>query len=250
MNLDVIDCHQQTLRFVRAGLHMAYATRDAALQHEACEDLRVLRNKIVKLKAKVAGENAVDDANKLACMQCLLECVINFLQSWILLKQDRPNEAWESLISAQSAMSLCLRAHADGDAWERTFGLVDWLHAVESVAFPPQLFVSSELIHKGKTCNICHADYDKCEHIRGQCYAGTFCTATIHPTGIRAVAIVEEPANKSCRATQLPDKGIHRDAMTWLPVEEKNLLGVVLQAGQIPRERTKERKRLQKRRRG
>jgi len=79
-------------------------------------------------------------------LENLIEAMINELKMWIALKEDNPNEAWDFLINAQSAVRTAIRTHSiaiDLNAEE----YMNRLHLLEKLLFPPQIFSSPSIIN-------------------------------------------------------------------------------------------------------
>ena len=131
---------------------------------------------------------------------------------WILLKEGRPDEAWDELVNAPDGVSNAIRAH---NGFSHLDPHLQTLDAIEHLVFPPQVFMSVGMIVGSQICSICGSEYEDCEHIKGRPYMGRFCTVTLIPAKIDHVSIVEDPANKRCRALKFSVNGGDRNRMTW-----------------------------------
>jgi hypothetical protein len=145
-------------------------------------------------------------------MECSVKAHIAMLQMWLLLKSERPDEAWEHLIAAQSNARFAQRAH---DSFSDHSNISYFLEAIERLVFPQQVFLSAGLIVGREVCSICQDDYHKCGHIVGRAYSGVFCHRILMDSIADHVAIVQEPANKLCRMTHFNVEGGKRNRMTW-----------------------------------
>src|SRR5579859_542919 len=198
-----------------------YITRDNALQRDSCSKLRDL---LVKIKAEKESAKASDDenyANLLLGCECVADALISEIDMWVLLKEGRPDEAWDALVGAQSSSASAIRAHEGFAHIEENLRR---LNTIEDLIFPPQVFLSSGMIVNSQICSICGEDYEDCEHVKGRPYMGQLCSVTLIPSAIDHVSIVDKPANKSCRIVKFSAEGGYRNRMTWVvgPDDRKN----------------------------
>lgn len=190
-----------------------YITRDSGLQKEACTKLRDLVAKVEaeKESAKASGDEKY--ANVLLGCGCVADALISEINMWLLLKEGRPDQAWEALVAAQSDLSSAMKA-------DEGFGGLDdhirRLDAIEHLVFPPQVFLSAGMIVKSQICSICGKEYEDCDHVKGRPYMGRFCTVRLIGAAANHVAVVKEPANKRCRILKFSAEGGYRNRMTWL----------------------------------
>jgi hypothetical protein len=140
-----------------------YITRDSDLQKHACERLRGLLQRTAAEKKAAAEYGDEDYANVLLGCECAADALIHEIKMWLLLKDGRPDEAWDALVAAQSSLSFAIRAHR---GFARLEGTVRRLEVVEDIAFPPQVFLSTGMIVKSQVCSICGGEYEDCEHVR------------------------------------------------------------------------------------
>jgi hypothetical protein len=89
------------------------------------------------------------------------------------------------------------------------------LEDIETLIFPPQVFVSTGCIVKHQTCSICGSEYGECEHLAGRPYFGEFCAIVAGDLEVNHVAIVKNAADKGCRITHFSVAGGERNRMTW-----------------------------------
>jgi len=190
-----------------------YITRDSELQKVACTKLRDLLAQIETEKESARASGNENYANLLLGCNCVADGLISEIEMWLLLKEGRPDQAWDALVAAQSNLSSAMRAHG---GFVRIEDSIRQLDALERLIFPPQVFLSSGMIVKSQICSICGQEYEDCEHVKGRPYMGTFCTVTLIPSAVDHVAIVESPANKRCRIVKFTDAGGSRNRMTWV----------------------------------
>ena len=186
--------------------------RDSELQRKVCENLENVLPKIAQEKKTVIEGNNEDYANLLLGCECVTKSLLNELKMWLLLKQDKPDEAWDRLVSAQMEATSAAKAH---DGFRHLEHHRHRLEIIEKIVFPPQVFVSvGTIVHK-QECSICGGNYVECEHVAGKPYMGEFCCVIVKDAHLDHVSVVENPANKCCRVTSFYVDGGSRNRMTW-----------------------------------
>lgn len=190
-----------------------FITRDSELQEEACAKLRDLRARVEAEKQGAVASSDEDYANLLLGCEYVADALISEIKMWLLLKQGRPDQAWDALVAAQSNVSSAMRAH---DGFAGIDNHVRRLDTIERLIFPPQVFLSTGMIVKSQICSICGNEYEDCGHVKGRPYMGKFCTVRLIPSAVDHVAIVDKPANKQCRILRFSAEGGYRNRMTWL----------------------------------
>jgi hypothetical protein len=131
---------------------------------------------------------------------------------WLLLKGDKPDEAWTNLVTAQMAFADAIKAHPNFDHLQEQ---VERLDSIERLIFPPQAYLSMGTTVLQKICSICQNNYEECDHISGRPYWGELCHTILRHIEVNHVAIVTDPANKLCRAIHFDVPGGYRNTMTW-----------------------------------
>jgi hypothetical protein len=200
-------------KVVEECAHFRFITRDSGLQQGACARLRDLRAKIGAEKESARASADEDYANLLLGCECSADALISELNMWILLKEGRPDQAWDALVAAQSHLSSAMKAH---EGFARVDENIRRLDGIECLIFPPQVFLSSGMIVKSQICSICGNEYEDCDHVKGRPYMGNFCTVTLIPSAVDHVAVVDNPANKRCRVLKFSVDGGYRNRMTWV----------------------------------
>ncbi|QSX35611.1 hypothetical protein [Shewanella sedimentimangrovi] len=186
--------------------------RDSVLQQEVINNLLAFRESIA-LEMATAIENGNEDyANLLLGCGCVTSALVAELKMWLLLKEDKPDAAWDELITAQMASIDAVRAHP-GFAHLAKHNRK--LEAIENLVFPPQVFVSSGMIVGKQECSICGTEYGDCDHLVGRPYMGQFCYIIAKDFSLDHVAIVKHPADKRCRVQHFDVEGGTRNRMTW-----------------------------------
>lgn len=197
---------------VRSAEALLSIARDSELQEQMIGRLTEASATVTGWKRGAVADKRESDANMFLGMECLLRALRTELEMWLMLKRERPEQAWELLIAAQTATSQAMRA-------DLGFSYLDdharRLEAIEAVVFPPQIFLSAGLIVSKSICTICGKDYEDCSHIVGMPYWGEFCFRKLTEVSANHVAIVDDPANKLCRITHVAAEGGKRNRMTW-----------------------------------
>jgi len=186
--------------------------RDSELQQEACENLENVLPKITQEKKTAIGNNNEDYANLLLGCECVAKSLLNELQMWLLLKQEKPEAAWNYLVDAQMEATNAAKAH---DGFRHLEHHRHRLEIIEKIVFPPQVFVSAGVIIHEQECSICGEDYDECEHLAGKPYMGEFCHVLIKHASADHLSMVETPADKRCRVIRCDVENGSRNMMTW-----------------------------------
>ncbi len=197
---------------------LTFITRDKEMQEKATANLKKLLEQTEKIKAEFAANQEEDDANLMLGFKCAIHSLMQQLNMWIELKNNKPDKAWDLLIEAQEAAQGAMRAHS---SFEHLSNYTKRLFALEHLVFPPQVFNSAGFIVDRQECSICKSDYDECLHLVGKAYMGSFCSIILKEVEIDHVSIVESPADKRCRITHFEEGGKRRNRMTW-KFEEKS----------------------------
>ncbi len=187
-------------------------TRDSELQREACARLDGLLSELRTEKQDAITEKDEDFANLLLGFECVANCLRAEITMWLLLKSEKPDEAWDNLVTAQMAAAGAVRAH---QGFAHLLYKNEQLEAIEKLVFPPQVFISAGLIVRRQECSICGEEYGECAHLAGKPYWGEFCCIIARDLEADHVAIVENPADKRCRVQGFGIDGGWRNRMTW-----------------------------------
>jgi len=197
---------------------LCYLVRDAALQREAANRLEDFLRTSDRLKEGASNNN---EANLLLGLGCLLTAVRQELLLYVALKEDRAEEAWNHLLSAQESARGAGMAH-DTLRTSQLEGYQRKLYTLEQLLFPRQVFMSIGGTVKTSTCSLCNADYGSCGHIAGRAYAGRFCARVIEQIDLAEVSLVETPANRRARVRTFSDSGVMRNALTLRVVDPED----------------------------
>ncbi|MBS0536992.1 MAG: hypothetical protein JSR72_23275 [Proteobacteria bacterium] len=194
-------------------------TRASNLQRAALDVISAAAENVRAEKALAISNGDEDYANLLLGCQCVATALESEIKMWLYLKQERPDDAWNELVNAQMASTDAMRAHI---GFSHLTQHVRRLNAIESLVFPPQVFVSSGMIVGFQECSICGGDYDECSHLVGKPYMGDLCHIVARNISLEHVAIVKDPADKRCRVERFSVEGGYRNRMTWQIEAESN----------------------------
>jgi hypothetical protein len=202
------------------NLKFLYFTRGIEFQKQATHDLKSLLRRTTALKKRMIKQKNENLSNLLLSLENLLIAYIMELEMYINLKEDKMNQAWDSLVNAQQALRTAFQAHDivlkyNGEAYSQK------LHLIEKSFFPPQTFNSIEAIVTESECSICHGAYGNCDHIIGKPYMGEICCRIMTKVEFKGLSILTEmePASKHHRITEVSEDGYMKDILTWRIVE-------------------------------
>jgi hypothetical protein len=207
---------------IKENYKFLYLPRGIELQKDSLSQLEAFLKKIVKLKETMIIASDEESANTMLGLEEYLAAYICELRMLICLKEDKMEEAWEDLISAQMYLRFSLQAsnialQFGGNNYAQK------LYLIEKLFFPPQTFMSSGLIATNSQCSICGKEYGECDHLVGKPYMGKLCYRIMRGIKeIKEVSIVGDPGDKHCRVTSISDdEGHMRNYMTWRIQEGK-----------------------------
>lgn len=199
-------------RLVQEAETLAFGARATELQPETATHLDEFLELIAVDKTNLISDGDEEASNVCLALECLIGALRCELEMWIAVKEDRAEDAWEMLISAQQNAAGALRAHPIGTIAEQRTPLYS---AIERVVFPPQVYASVGAVAVETRCSICDTPYADCAHIQGRSYWGRFCSLIVTEARLREVSVVLTPADKRCRVTHFSDQGLRRNRMTW-----------------------------------
>lgn len=219
MNNEVSKFLQEFREITDKNRKFLYYTCGIEFQKESIKELQTLLKETVELKEKMIKIEDEESANTMLSLEYLLKAYINELKMLISLKEDKMNEAWQSLIQAQlSLRSSCQASDIVLGFDARNY--VQKLFLIEKLFFPPQLFQSIGGIVESSKCSICNQEYGTCYHVKGRPYMGKLCCRIITSMKIKEVSLVDLPSNKLCRVTSFTDEDHWRDTMTWRIIDK------------------------------
>ena len=191
---------------------LAHMTRDSGLQREACDRLERLAAIAANYKEQAISHQFEDAANLFLGFIFSALALRSQICMWLYLKKEEPDKAWDCLVSAQRYADFAIAAHPDFSNVEE---FRNQMEQIEGLVFPPQVFFSAGFIVQEQKCSICDQDYGDCDHIAGRPYMGELCSIRSKGLQFDHSAIVQEPADKRCRAVYYRTEGGKRNRMTW-----------------------------------
>jgi len=198
------DVNREVIDSINNALPLTYLSCGIELQRDAVNSLRSLRDHLAGVREGFISVK--DEFNANAAMRCQLMAsgILNFLEMWVLLKEDKAIEAWDKLVDAQSDLRIVQRIRFD----DGIDVLIQRLIVIEETCFPTQLFFSVAYTFTTAFCTICEKIYGECDHICGRIYTGSICRRYIPECQIQETSITPNPADKRCRLTQVTKDGI------------------------------------------
>jgi hypothetical protein len=191
----------------------AIFVRGIEFQKKEVDFLDALLKKTQQAKRKSIKEKNNKKSNFLLCLELCIEAVKNELLFIISLKEDKPDFAWECLITAQNAISLSIRNHPFNGDYLLVYA--QRLHLYEQTLFPNMMFASRGCVVGKSECSICKKKYGDCNHIKGYAYMGEICTEINNEIiSIEEISLVENPADKCCRILSYDENGKNYDVFT------------------------------------
>lgn len=196
-----------------------FIVRGTEIQEKVVEEISGLLNQIKEEKESQCQKNNELIANTLLSYEILLKSVSSEIQMAMNIKNDCAPIAWNKLVDAQGGIEAVLRIGILDTNLLRVYQ--NRLLLMEKILFPPQIFMSVGFITKESHCSLCRDSYEKCIHIKGRAYMGEMCMEVLTEcTKLEEVSIVDNPADKRCRATSYNENGITVDAMTLREISE------------------------------
>ena len=190
-----------------------FLARGAEFQQSSADKLEAFQKEIEEVLLDSQKQKFIDASNRLKALALHTSSLVAELRMYIHIKNDAMSEAWDELIAAQSATLWAIRAHDGvGKSLEPRAKRLDVL---ERLLFPKQIFFSTGFTVKSSECSICRKEYRDCDHIKGRIYNGEFCTRLINDADLNEVSVVEEPADKRCRALSFGEGNEMRDVITY-----------------------------------
>jgi hypothetical protein len=194
-----------------------YFTRAEELQIQAIDGLEKIRARVESILRESQEAGFEDTSNKLKALSCQISSICAELQMYLHLKKDEMSEAWDCLIDSQDGLMWAMRAHPDFNTGLREHAAR--MDAMEKLLFPRMIFFSMGMQVTASECSICQCEYRDCPHIKGRIYNGKFCSRKLTDINLQEVSMVDNPADKRCRATTFGEEGKTRDVLTLRETE-------------------------------
>jgi hypothetical protein len=171
-------------------------SRALALQQEEIDSLDryIARVKQYKYWAIEKAEEPL--ANLFFHCQCLLQSLQASLHVWVVLKTERPSDAWSHLIDAQEYLAVASKAKPDANCAQ----FEQRLCSMEESLFPSQsLYNSAGFSETIGKCSICQQPFLKCDHLEGHIYMGQLCQRVDRQIlEVNHGALVRNPRDRRC----------------------------------------------------
>lgn len=197
------ELNEEIVAAVNEGMGHAYLTTELELQAAQIERLRSLGNRLASLRAAFRDHSDEPNANAAFRAQMIVSATKDFLEMWVLLKQNEAVGAWKKLAEAQESIRIAERI----ETAEETRRFLLHLLAAEKTVFPPQLYLSSAYIYDEAFCSICDERHGDCAHVAGRIYMGQICRRVIRESRMQEVSIVLDATDKRCRVDRYGEGG-------------------------------------------
>jgi hypothetical protein len=201
-------------------LESGYIVRHRQYHEQLASMIKDFMRNTTQLKEATMKENDEDSANTLLAIECFCQALRSEMLTWIALKKEDPNKAWNYLVEAQDWVKASTHAKPLERLQQEEY--IEKLHQIEKVVFPPQVFNSPSYVIKSVQCSICNEKYGKCHHIAGKAYMGRLCSEIVTDFEIQHVAIVSYPFDKKARVPEIWQNGKWKDFMTWKERRDPN----------------------------
>jgi len=195
----------------RKAQKVAIFVRGQEFQESAISDLDQLIKEIQGLKDSASNAQDEDNANGFLALELMATGLQKEILCYVKLKNDRPAEAWNALVDAESSIRDAIRAHRlvkDASGW------LDRIEGLQRLLFPQQMFFSMGWRVRASVCSICEKPYEECEHILGRPYMAKICYQIVTDGDILEASLVERPADKRCRIESFSENGNKLDTFT------------------------------------
>lgn len=189
-----------------------FFVRATELQLRTVNLLTQSLKQINEVKEHFISQQQESISNTLFTYELYFESVLFQINMVLELKNNEPSKAWEYLVKSQVSAQAALRIGFRNE--EILMQHSQKLLMDEKTYFPPQLFVSAGFMIHGSKCSICQDEYELCNHIRGMAYMGEMCSEILNHAELVEVSVVENPADKMCRATTVTIDGKLYDAFS------------------------------------
>lgn len=205
---------QDIIEHLDQMINYFFITRDKTILNGQVEILKSMLQNIQKIKNGHIANQDENNANKWLSIEYLGSSIKHGLLMFISLKENDPESAWNSLVSAQNYVNYCNSAYQlQNTRIQRRYA--NYFYMIENILFPPQEFLSPEMIIVESICTICERQITTCDHIRGEAYMGKMCFEKHTKIAkVCEISIVDVPADKRCRITHNYDETIRINTMT------------------------------------
>ncbi|MEO6149185.1 MAG: hypothetical protein ABIP28_03450 [Mucilaginibacter sp.] len=211
--IEVKELLEEFNQIAERSQNIAIFTRDIELQKAELQTLSNFIEKSNSLKISNKDKYSEEELNLILFIIFSIDAVKSELEMVISLKDNKMDLAWSSLVHAQIQISIAATNHPFNK--NTLNGYVLKLDRYEKLLFPKMMFASAGYLVKKTKCSICELEYEDCDHLKGKFYNGELCVREIHEAELEEVSLVENPANKLCRALSAIFDGKEVDPLTF-----------------------------------
>ena len=215
-----LEIHKNFCAFVDSCCKYNCFTRSIDLQKKKFEECNHFIAQIKLYKSQAVSANDEYIANQFFHMQCILNALSSVFSMWCLIKTDKYQKAWNSLIDAQEYVVIALKI----EQYEGLLNFQSNLLSIEEAMFPSwKLYNSPGMTETIGICSICKENFALCDHIENQIYMGSLCQRIDREIiDYNHTAFVEKPRDRRCIITEISDdNGNMLDYFTWEKTGEK-----------------------------
>ncbi|MFT3844747.1 MAG: hypothetical protein QM725_06830 [Lacibacter sp.] len=210
--IEVKELLEEFNQVVERSQNIAIYTRDIELQKSEIQTLTAFIEKSSSLKRTNKDKYSEAELNLILFIIYSTDAVKSELEMIVSLKENKMNFAWSSLVQAQTQISIAALNHPFNKDYLN--GYISRLEDYEKLLFPKMIFASTGYLIKKTKCTICELEYEDCNHLKGKFYKGELCVREIHEAELEEISLVENPANKLCRALSATFDGKEVDPFT------------------------------------
>ncbi len=212
---------EATIELLKKQQKYLYIARDRSIFQTQSTEMKSLLKEIKGKKEEfIQQQNEKESRKWLSIENCCLS-IIEGLSLFIDLKDNKPDSAWDHLITAQNHASWTNREYDLGGDFQKNY--IYHFNNIEKIIFPPVTFVSAKFTSVHSKCSICDKEYSECDHIRGEVYMGRSCAEICtEMKDFEHVAVVSEPDDKKCRHASFGNGVTMKNVMTLLDEEMNN----------------------------
>jgi len=160
--------------------------------------LTEIESTLKTLKANAVKNGDENTAKEVWCFEQIYSAQTLFVKAFKEAKEKKYYSAWCLFERVEVTLHWLENHFNDLDGKFHIDFLRDHTERFQAL-FPYRIFLSPELIIKGKTCTICNRPVSLrnfCGHISGEIYGGEMCGRIVHDMECLGIALVENPVQK------------------------------------------------------
>jgi hypothetical protein len=202
---------------IHGALRYAYLSCGIEFQREQVAKLKSLEVRTSAVREAFIQQSNEPFANTAFRVHMAVRGIKEYMEMWVLLKEDKAAEAWDKLADAQMALVIAQRIQLAPD----TDALLRQFLAAEKVLFPYQMGCSNGYTYEEATCSICGEKYGECNHVNSNIYMGRICRRAIKKWSLKERSLVTNPADKRCRVSEYSENGKFYCTLTRREVSQR-----------------------------